>query len=150
MIDSSPLPLILTMAGAHSKANPFFLPIEDHIETLHDDGPHHCPSARLGHSKFIAVLLGWRHIFYWPQVLLNRNREKDQREGLDLEHHKKEDALILLTFTVTLQLHESNKKTESSNWMEKSRTVAHWKIRRKNVLQFVFGHFYVHYWLIWD
>lgn len=75
-LSSSFLPLILTMAGADSKADSFLLTVKDHIETLHDDGPHHSPGARLGHSKFIAVFLGRGHIFYWPQVLLNRNRKR--------------------------------------------------------------------------
>lgn len=92
------------MAGAHSKANPFLFTVKDHIETLHDDGPHHCPSARLRHGKFIAVLLGRGHIFYWPQVLLNRNREKDQREGLGLEHTKKICCCVSAVFS-SLPLH---------------------------------------------
>lgn len=50
--------LLLTMAGANSKADSFPFSVEDHIEAFHDDSPHHCASARLGNSKLIAVLLG--------------------------------------------------------------------------------------------
>lgn len=60
------------MAGADSKANSFLLTVKDHIETLHDHSSHHCPSAGLGNSKLIAVLLGGGHVLYWSQVLLNR------------------------------------------------------------------------------
>lgn len=64
------------MAGADSEADAFPLPIEDHVETLHDDGPHHCARARLGHGELIAVLLGRCHILYWPQVLLHSQNTK--------------------------------------------------------------------------
>lgn len=50
--------LLLTMAGANSKANTFLLTIKDHIEALHDDSSHYCTSARLGHCELVAVLLG--------------------------------------------------------------------------------------------
>lgn len=63
------LPL-LTVTGADGEADALPLSIEDHIEALHDDGSHHCASARLGHSKLIAVLLGRCHILDRPQVLL--------------------------------------------------------------------------------
>lgn len=54
---SSLLPVILTMAGANSKADSFLLAVKDHVEALHDDGSHHCASAGLGDCKLIAVLL---------------------------------------------------------------------------------------------
>lgn len=64
------------MAGADSKADAFLFPVEDHVETFHDDGPHHCTSARLGHGKLIAVLLGGGHFLYWAQVLLHKQKKE--------------------------------------------------------------------------
>lgn len=39
--------LIVNVAGANSKADTFLLSVKDHIEALHDDSTHNCPSARL-------------------------------------------------------------------------------------------------------
>lgn len=49
---------LFTVTGADSEANAPSLPIEDNVETLHDDGSHYCASAGLGHRKLVAVLLG--------------------------------------------------------------------------------------------
>lgn len=68
--------LLLTMASADSEADALLFSIEDHVETFHDDSPHHCTSARLGHSKFVAVLLRGCHILYRPQVLLRTQKRK--------------------------------------------------------------------------
>ena len=78
---SSLFTILLTMTSANSKANSLLLPVKDHVKALHDDSPHHCSSARLGNGKFIAVLLGWSHILYWSQVLLNMNRKRKGSEG---------------------------------------------------------------------
>lgn len=51
-------PHFLTVTGANGETDAFLLTVKDHIEALHDHSPHHCPSAGLGHSKLVAVLLG--------------------------------------------------------------------------------------------
>lgn len=79
------LVLILTMAGANSKANAFLLSVKDHVEAFHDDSSHHCTSAGLGHSKLIAVLLGRCPILYWPQVLLRTQKKKNYKNKENMQ-----------------------------------------------------------------
>lgn len=87
-------PLLLTVAGANSKADALLLSVKDHVEAFHDDSPHHCTGARLGHSKLIAVLLGRGNILNRPQVLLHihtgkmmKKREKST-SVFDTKYHK--------------------------------------------------------------
>lgn len=71
--------VLLTVAHANGKANALVLPVEDHVEALHDHGSHHRSRAGLRHSKLIAVLLGGRHVLHGPQVLLRKHTKANTR-----------------------------------------------------------------------
>jgi len=72
-----PLPR-LTVAGADGEADALLFAVEDHVEALHDDCPHHGTSAGLGHGELVAVLLGGGHVLHRPQVLLREQQTEGQ------------------------------------------------------------------------
>lgn len=64
------------MASADRKANAPLSPVKDHVEALHDHGPHDGAGGGLGDGKLVALVLGGSHVLDWSQVLLREEATK--------------------------------------------------------------------------